>query len=72
MNILAMTSQDFSNLIHVDGDHTALVYGWWWTSRVARRNDSNKYTLDPSTDHDQVAGGSFLLPEYGIGVNFEK
>jgi hypothetical protein len=59
--------------MHRDNDHIAIAYGMWWASSKVEQKKSNfVYKFEEGIDHSEIKGGSFVLGEYGIGVNFQK
>ncbi|KAJ8074346.1 hypothetical protein PM082_012659 [Marasmius tenuissimus] len=68
-NVIAITHKEFSNLLHHDRDYSKAVYGWWW---AADKGADGKYTWSPDVNHSRIKGGQFIVPEYGVGVDFER
>ncbi|KAJ3860949.1 hypothetical protein EV359DRAFT_48145, partial [Lentinula novae-zelandiae] len=71
-NSLTITHSDFSNYVHCDRDAIAVAYGWWWVGYKGHSKDSWKLSLDGSFDHNQVTGGSFLIAQHGIAIDFSR
>ncbi|KAJ4464501.1 hypothetical protein C8J55DRAFT_493846 [Lentinula edodes] len=71
-NSLTITHSDFSNYVHCDRDAIAVAYGWWWVGYRGHSKDSWKLSLDGSFDHNQVTGGSFLIAQHGIAIDFAR
>ncbi|KAF8816474.1 hypothetical protein BYT27DRAFT_7221489 [Phlegmacium glaucopus] len=65
-----ITHDDFANYQHQDSDAVAVAYGLWWAACLDM--SKNCHVLSDTCDHDQVSGGSFLIGNYGIGVDFQK
>ncbi|KIM37465.1 hypothetical protein M413DRAFT_30926 [Hebeloma cylindrosporum] len=61
---------DFSNYQHQDEDEVAVVYELWWPALVDDAGEH--YMLSESCSHERIRGGSFLLGEYGVGVELDK
>ncbi|ESK86836.1 carbohydrate esterase family 4 protein [Moniliophthora roreri MCA 2997] len=68
LNVLAITHHQFSNKCHQDHDYSHAVYGWWW----AARKTSSGYDTSATVDHDKIQGGQFILPEFGVEIDFEQ
>lgn len=71
-NSLTLTLHDFTNYIHRDRDNLPVAYGWWFMGNVEKKGNSRVYSLDRMGDHSRVRGGPFLIPEYAVGIDFER
>ncbi|KAH8114018.1 hypothetical protein DFH11DRAFT_1727040 [Phellopilus nigrolimitatus] len=68
---LAVTYDNFSNLLHRDGDISDYAFGIWWNAEKDAR--TKEYTPHFTADAaKKTEGGAFLFAIYGYGVDFEK
>ncbi|KAH8114025.1 hypothetical protein DFH11DRAFT_1727047 [Phellopilus nigrolimitatus] len=68
---LAVTSKNFSNLLHKDGDISDFVFGIWWNAKMDAQ--TKEYTPHFTADAaKKTTGGAFLFASYGYGVDFEE
>ncbi|KAG9119411.1 hypothetical protein FRC07_005572 [Ceratobasidium sp. 392] len=64
---LTITCLDFSNAIHVDKDVTKFMYGQWLPTYA-----DGRLVEDPEEVRSMTQGGFFVLPDYGIAIDFSK
>jgi hypothetical protein len=68
---LTTTWGDFANGIHKDRDKSPYAFGMWWISEIEKSTGD----LVPHMNVDaqcHVKGGEFIIPEFNIGVDFQR
>ncbi|QRV90673.1 hypothetical protein RhiJN_18691 [Ceratobasidium sp. AG-Ba] len=62
---LTFTTKDFRNAIHRDKDATRFTFGAWFHTY-----EDGSLVLDPKEIRSITQGGYFVLPDYGIAIDF--
>lgn len=70
VNSLTITYDDFANRLHNDDDKLGFAYGIWWPASIDAT--STRYQVTRNCSHSSIKGGSFLMSDYGVLIDFEK
>ncbi|KAG8703288.1 hypothetical protein FRC09_004253 [Ceratobasidium sp. 395] len=62
---LTVTTLDFRNGIHKDEDATTYTFGQWFPTY-----DDGRLVENPEEARAMTSGGYFVLPDYGIAIDF--